>query len=159
VPFDSNLAPHVVWQRFAALAASVTPERAALLREHTRLLDEEPAPEIAVAVAGKRNDSISFNEPLREIHERDENGAHVIRFLGMRSFVHDMKPFVASLTSGHRKVQLGPTGGQLHVRPVALVPFLPRGTNKRRSRPDAYGTPRVWARSNPAGWRMTMNEH
>jgi hypothetical protein len=46
----------------------------------------------AVAVAGKRNDSIPFDEPLREIHEHDQNGAHVIRFLGMRSFVHDMKP-------------------------------------------------------------------
>jgi hypothetical protein len=45
----------------------------------------------AVAAAGRRNDSISFDEPLREIHERDENGAHVIRLLGMRSFVHDMK--------------------------------------------------------------------
>ena len=45
----------------------------------------------AVAVAGKRNDSISFDAPLREIHERDANGSHVIRFLGRRSFVHDMK--------------------------------------------------------------------
>jgi hypothetical protein len=51
----------------------------------------EPSLLKAVAAAGKRNDSISFDEPLREIHERDANGSHVIRFLGMRSFVHDMK--------------------------------------------------------------------
>ena len=52
----------------------------------------EPSLLKAVAAAGKRNDSISFDQPLREIHERDENGAHVIHFLGMRSFIHDMKP-------------------------------------------------------------------
>jgi hypothetical protein len=52
----------------------------------------EPSLRRAVAVAGKRNDSISFDEPLREIHETDENGARAIRFLGMRSFIHDMKP-------------------------------------------------------------------
>jgi hypothetical protein len=46
----------------------------------------------AVAVAGKRNDSVAWGDPLREIHERGENGEHVVRFLGQRSFVHDMKP-------------------------------------------------------------------
>ena len=46
----------------------------------------------AVAAAGKRNDSVAWGDPLREIHERDENGSHVIRFLGQRSFIHDMKP-------------------------------------------------------------------
>jgi hypothetical protein len=45
----------------------------------------------AVAVAGRRNDSIPFDAPLREVHERDENGTHVVRFLGQRSFIHDFK--------------------------------------------------------------------
>src|SRR6516165_3511818 len=30
----------------------------------------------AVAAAGRRNDSVAWGDPLREIHERDENGAH-----------------------------------------------------------------------------------
>jgi hypothetical protein len=51
----------------------------------------EPSLLKAVAAAGKRNDSVPWGEPLREIHERGENGEHVIRFLGERSFIHDMK--------------------------------------------------------------------
>jgi hypothetical protein len=46
----------------------------------------------AVAAAGKRNDSIPADSPPREIHERDANGQHIIRFLGERSFIHDFKP-------------------------------------------------------------------
>jgi hypothetical protein len=46
----------------------------------------------AVAAAGKRNDSVAWGDPLREIHERDANGAHTVRFLGQRSFIYDMKP-------------------------------------------------------------------
>jgi hypothetical protein len=45
----------------------------------------------AVAAAGKRNDSVPWGDPLREIHETAPNGQHVIRFLGERSFIHDMK--------------------------------------------------------------------
>jgi hypothetical protein len=67
----------------------------------------EPSLLKAVAAAGKRNDSISFDEPLREIHERNENGAHVIRFLGMRSFVHDMKAPVRRVA--YFRTQYGPT--------------------------------------------------
>jgi hypothetical protein len=52
----------------------------------------EPSLLKAVAVAGTRNDSIPFDSPPREIHERGPNGEHVIRFLGERSFIHDMKP-------------------------------------------------------------------
>jgi hypothetical protein len=46
----------------------------------------------AVAAAGRRNDSVAWGDPLREIHERDENGAHTVRFFGQRSFIFDMKP-------------------------------------------------------------------
>jgi hypothetical protein len=53
----------------------------------------------AVSAAGKRNDSIPFDAPLREIHERDENGSHVVRFLGQRSFVHDYKAPVRRVIS------------------------------------------------------------
>jgi hypothetical protein len=45
----------------------------------------------AVAAAGRRNDSIPADSPPREIHERGSNGEHTIRFLGERSFIHDMK--------------------------------------------------------------------
>jgi hypothetical protein len=44
----------------------------------------------AVAAAGKRNDSVPYGE-MREIHERGENGEHIIKWLGQRSFVHDFK--------------------------------------------------------------------
>jgi hypothetical protein len=43
----------------------------------------------AVSAAGKRNDSVGPNDPLREVHERGDNGEHIIRFLGQRSFIHD----------------------------------------------------------------------
>jgi hypothetical protein len=45
----------------------------------------------AVSAAGRRNDSIPADSPPREIHERGSNGEHTIRFLGERSFIHDMK--------------------------------------------------------------------
>jgi hypothetical protein len=45
----------------------------------------------AVAVAGRRNDSIGSNDPLRMIEEVGKNGERVIRWLGQRSFVHDFK--------------------------------------------------------------------
>jgi hypothetical protein len=46
----------------------------------------------AVAAAGKRNDSVAWGDPLREIHEVGKIGEHIVRFLGQRSFIHDMKP-------------------------------------------------------------------
>ena len=54
----------------------------------------EPSLIRAVMAAGKRNDSAPADSPPREIHERGPNGEHVIRFLGERSFIHDMKPAV-----------------------------------------------------------------
>jgi hypothetical protein len=53
----------------------------------------------AVAAAGKRNDSIPFDEPLREVHERDANGSHVVRFLGQHSFIFDHKAPVRRVIS------------------------------------------------------------
>jgi hypothetical protein len=65
--------------------------------QYRRMADDalaavEPSLLKAVAAAGKRNDSVPPDAPLREIHERGENGEHVIRFLGTKSFVHDFKP-------------------------------------------------------------------
>jgi hypothetical protein len=45
----------------------------------------------AVAAAGRRNDSIGPDDPLREVHERGPNGEHVVKFLGQRSFINDFK--------------------------------------------------------------------
>jgi hypothetical protein len=57
----------------------------------------EPALLRAVTAASKRNDSVPATDPPREIHERNENGQHVIRFLGERSFIHDFKAPVRRL--------------------------------------------------------------
>jgi hypothetical protein len=53
----------------------------------------------AVAAAGKRNDSIGPNDPPRMIEEVGKNGERVIRWLGQRSFVHDMKAPVRRVIS------------------------------------------------------------
>jgi hypothetical protein len=45
----------------------------------------------AVSAAGRRNDSVPIDAPLREIHETGKNGEQTVRFLGQRSFIHDMK--------------------------------------------------------------------
>jgi hypothetical protein len=45
----------------------------------------------AVAEYGNRNDSVPFDAPLREVHERGRNGEHTIRFLGQRHFVEQFK--------------------------------------------------------------------
>jgi hypothetical protein len=59
----------------------------------------------AVSAAGKRNDSVGPDDPLREVHERGPDGSHVVRFLGQRSFIHDMK-------APMRRVVLFNTGDQ-----------------------------------------------
>ena len=46
-----DLDPRVAERRLDALMVPLTPERESQLREYARLLDEEPAPEIAAAVA------------------------------------------------------------------------------------------------------------
>jgi hypothetical protein len=35
---------------------------------------------------------VPFDSPPREIHETGKNGEQTVRFLGQRSFIHDMKP-------------------------------------------------------------------
>jgi hypothetical protein len=45
----------------------------------------------AVAEYGNRNDSVPYDAPLREVHERGRNGEHTIRFLGQRHFVEQFK--------------------------------------------------------------------
>jgi hypothetical protein len=73
------------------------PTFGALRRAQYRAMDDsvldvmEPSLLKAVAAAGKRNDSVPADSPLREIHERGPNGERMIRFLGERSFVRDMK--------------------------------------------------------------------
>jgi hypothetical protein len=74
------------------------PTFGALRRAQYRSMDNtvldvmEPSLIRAVMAAGKRNDSIPFDAPLREIHETGKNGKKTVRFLGQRSFIHDMKP-------------------------------------------------------------------
>jgi hypothetical protein len=67
----------------------------------------EPSLLKAVEAAGKRNDSVPWGDPLREIHERGPNGEHTIRFLGERSFVHDLKAPVRRVA--YFRTQYGPT--------------------------------------------------
>jgi hypothetical protein len=46
----------------------------------------------AITAAGQRNDSVPHDAPLREVHVRNpENGTHEVRFIGSRSFIHDLK--------------------------------------------------------------------
>jgi hypothetical protein len=74
------------------------PTFGALRRAQYRSMDNtvldvmEPSLIRAVMAAGKRNDSIPADSPPREIHEIGPNGERTIRFLGQRSFIHDMKP-------------------------------------------------------------------
>jgi hypothetical protein len=76
----------------------------------------EPSLIRAVMAAGKRNDSVPFDSPPREIHERGPNGEQVIRFLGERSFIFDMKPPVRRVA--YFRTNYGPV--RTDGRPVQL---------------------------------------
>jgi hypothetical protein len=39
----------------------------------------------------RRNDTVPYDAPLREVIERDANGLKIVKFIGQRSFVHDFK--------------------------------------------------------------------
>ncbi len=51
----------------------------------------EPQIFAACRASALQNDSVPFDVPLRRVEERDQSGVKAIRWVGSRSFVHDLK--------------------------------------------------------------------
>jgi hypothetical protein len=89
----------------AVLAKKQLPEDHELRKIQYRALPDDAFPNFekqlyaAVAEAGRRNDSVPYDAPLRMVETKDGNGMVVRTFLGQRHFVHDFKAPVRRVLS------------------------------------------------------------
>jgi hypothetical protein len=70
-------------------------------RQDDSVLDNfEPQLLTAVKQHAHNNDTVPFDAPLRQVEDRDpNNGQKIIKFVGLRSFVHDFKAPVRRVLS------------------------------------------------------------